>query len=442
MKNKFKSALIPLMLLMMALLLCACGEGNTQFDKNDEAGYTVSVKFDANGGEFTTNCSEIVDSFKISGMQTNSQGMVELALIAPDNSIRGANDTYTVANNGYFLAGWYESRTETTDENGNVIYTYEGRWDFETDRLTVDPNKQYSSAQPELVLYAAWIPMYEIQFINLEDGNLMDTYSFNPTSTTVINTPQWNTETGAVDMYKFPKRSGYTFDGAYYDAEGTSAVGETVAFPAFEATDVITATKSSVNIYVDWKEGEWYRIYSAKQFVSNVNRAGCYELFADLDFTDVNWPNAFLYGEFTGKIVGNGHTISNVTITQNDNSKTRFGLFGSLAAGAVLEDVTFQNITAVLKSGARTSGIAYGLFAGNISNDAVITDVQILDSQLQIDSGCVLTSNDYVFGLLCGMGNYNAIDFSGITVVAVGDNPESVTIEVDETDGTLTVIIE
>ena len=104
--------------------------------------------------------------------------------------------------------------------------------------------------------------------------------------------------------------------------------------------------------------------------------------------------------------------------------------------------MTFQNITAVIQSGARTSGIAYGLFAGNISAEAVITDVQIQESQLQIDSSCILTSNDYVFGLLCGMGNYEAIDFSGITVVAVGDNPESVTVEVDETDGTLTVIIE
>ena len=141
MKNKFKSALIPIMLLMAVLLLCACS-GQTQFDKNDEAGYTVSVKFDANGGEFTTNCGEIVDSFNISGMKTNDQGMVELALISPDNTIRGANDTYTVLKNGYFLAGWYESRTETVAENGELTYTYEGRWDFETDRLSVDPNKQ------------------------------------------------------------------------------------------------------------------------------------------------------------------------------------------------------------------------------------------------------------------------------------------------------------
>ena len=441
MKNKLKSALIPLMLLMALLLLCACGR-QTQFDKNDEEGYTVSVKFDANGGEFTTNCSEIVDSFNISGMKTNGQGMVELALISPDNAIRGANDTYTVLKNGYFLAGWYESRTETVDENGEVIYTYEGRWDFETDRLTVDPNKQYTSAQPELVLYAAWVPMYEIQFFSLADGSALSTYTFNPTGASAINTPKWNEETGALEMYKFPKRTGYTYDGAFYDAAGTAPVGEIVEFPAFEATDVITASKSSINVYVNWKEGEWYRIYTAKQFVDNVNRAGCYELFADLDFTDVNWPNAFIYGEFSGKIIGNGHTISNVTITQTDNSKTRFGLFGNIAAGAVLENVTFSNITAVIQSGARTSGIAYGLFAGNIASDAVITDVQIQESQLQIDSGCVLTSNDYVFGLLCGMGNYGAIDFSGITVVAVGDNPESVTIQIDETDGTLTVIIE
>ena len=129
-RNKCKSALIPLLLLVMALVLCACGD-KSQFEVNDDNGYTVSVKFDANGGEFTTNCYEIVDSFNIAGMATNSEGMVELALIAPDNSIRGANDTFTVAKNGYFLAGWYEVRNEVVDANGNVTYTYSGTLSLE-----------------------------------------------------------------------------------------------------------------------------------------------------------------------------------------------------------------------------------------------------------------------------------------------------------------------
>lgn len=441
MKNKIKSALIPLMLLVLAFALCACGEKSTQFDRNDEAGYTVSVKFDANGGEFTTSCSVIVDAFNISGMATNSNGMVELALIAPDNTIRGANDTYNVARNGYFLAGWYTSCTEATDSEGNAVCTYSGKWDFQSSRVEVDPNQTYSSAEPVITLYAAWVPMYEINFYNLGSNELLKTYSFNPTSVSSVMTPQWNEETGAVEMYKFPKRTGYTFNGAFYDAEGTQAVGETVDYPTFEQADTITDAKTCVNVYVDWMEGEWYRIYTAEQFVKNVNRAGCFEICADLDFTGLEWPAAYLTGEFKGTIIGNGHTISNVSIVQTDNSKTHFGLFGNLSAGAVLQDIVFRNITATIQAGIRTSGADYGLFAGKISSDATISGVQVLESTLQIDSSCVLSSNDYAFGLVCGAGNSNVLDVADITAIAVGENPESVTITVLE-DGILQIVIE
>ena len=429
------------MLLAIAFLFCACGEEQNQYDVNDEAGYNVSVRFDANGGEFTTNCSVIVDAFNISDMATNANGKVELALLAPDNSIRGSTNTYTVAKNGYFLAGWYATRTETTDGEGNVTYTYADKWDFDTGLLEVDPNGTYSSAEPVMTLYAAWVPMFEINFYALGTEELVGTYSYNPTNVDMIQVPQWNTETGAVDMYKFAKRSGYTFNGAYYDAAGTQQILETVEHPGYVDYTTGTAMQSSLNVYVDWLEGEWFHIYNAQQLVDNATRNGCFELCADLDFTDVEWPSLFSYGDFTGTIIGNGHTISNVTIVQTDNARTRFGLFGSLADGAMVEDVIFENVIATIRAGARTSGIAYGLFAGNISTGANLSGVQILSSELQIDSACILTSNDYVFGLICGMGNYSAVETADITAVAVGDNPESVSIQIDPTDGTLQVVI-
>lgn len=440
MKNKCKSVLIPMLLLVMALLLCACGE-QSQFDANDEAGYTVSVRFDANGGEFTTNCYEIVDSFNIAGMATNANGKVELALIAPDNTIRGANDTFTAARNGYFMAGWYTTRNEVVDEGGNVSYTYANKWDFENGRVEVDPNGSYSSAEPVVTLYAAWIPMFEVNFYDLATGEKLGAYTYNPTTVSAINVPQWDAETGAIEMYKFPKRNGYTFDGAYYDAAGTVAAEETVNHPGYVDFETGTAVNSSMDLYVNWMEGEWFRIYTAEQLIKNATRSGFYELFADLDFTGLNWPANLMYGDFSGRIVGNGHTISNVTITQTDASKTRFGLFGSLNAVAQLTDVTFENIVVTIQAGATKSGTAYGLFAGSIAAEAQLSGVRIVGSTLQIDSGCSLMSSDYIFGLVCGMGNYGAAETADITVVAVGENPESVTIEVEETEGTLTVTI-
>lgn len=429
------------MLLAIVFLFCACGQEKTQFDENDEAGYKVSVKFDANGGEFTTNCTEIVDSFNISNLTPNSNGMVELALIAPDNSLRGSTDTFVAAKNGYFLAGWYATRTETVDNDGNVTYTYADKWDFESSTLEIDPNKQYTSSEPVITLYAAWVPKFTVNFYSLGSNELLHTQSYDPTENVVFNVPEWDTETGAIEMYNFPKRSGYTFDGAYYDAEGTQQILEVVEHPGYVDYATGTAVSPSLDVYVNWVEGDWFRIYTAEQLARNATRNGFYELYADLDFTGVTWPTTFMYGEFGGTIIGNGHTISNVTLTQTDNSKTRFGLFGGLTSSAVLENVTFSNVTAIIQSGIRASGANYGLFAGTITEGATLTGVQILSSQLQIDSGSIFTSNNYGIGLVCGMGNFSAVEYAEITAVAVGDNPDSVTITIDETDGSLTVVI-
>ena len=441
MKNKIKSALLLTVLLMVACLLCACGGEETQFDKNDASGYNVSVKFDANGGEFTTNCYTIVDSFNISGMATNANGKVELALIDPSNALRGANDTYNVAKTGYFLAGWYATRNEVVDANGNVTYTYENKWDFEQGRLEVDPNAGHTASEPVITLYAAWIPMFEINFYDRASGELLKTETYNPTEDVTYYVPVWDTESGAIKMFKFPSKPGYTFDAVYYDAEGTQPATEQLVHTGNVDQATGTAVNPSMNVYVDWIQGEWYHIYTAQQLASNANRTGYYELHADLDFTDVNWPNSFMYGDFSGKIIGNGHTISNVTVVQNNNSATRFGLFGGLVAGAELRDVTFSNITATLQAGVRVSGAAYGLFAGNIAADAVLENVTLSGAKLQIDSDCFFSSSDYVIGLISGMGDISKLTYTDVVCEAVGDAPETVTIELDEQTMIVTVTI-
>ena len=105
---KIKAMLVALLTLTTFTLLTGCSGEKTPYEVNDEENYTVSVKYDANGGVFTTNTSVIVDSYNVSEMNTNG-GMAEIALIAPDNAVRG-NDAFTPINNGYFLAGWYAGR--------------------------------------------------------------------------------------------------------------------------------------------------------------------------------------------------------------------------------------------------------------------------------------------------------------------------------------------
>lgn len=415
MNLKIKSLLTALLLLALVLIMAGCSQEATPYQINDADGFHVSVKFDANGGYFGTNTYVIVDSYNISNLNKNSDGNVELALLSPDNEVRGI-DAYTVQNPGYFLAGWYEERTETADG-----FSYSGKWDFATGRVELDPSKTYTAEEPVKVLYAVWVPKFAIEFYDRASGELMDTYEFNPAAAEEILVPAWDEETGAIDMFKFPSKKGYTFQAAYYDAEGTKPVDTAAVIHTGSVNEATGAAENAtMKLYLDWTEGEWYHIYNVDQFLDNASVSGNYEIHADLDFEGKIWPTSLMYGNFSGSIVGNGHTFSNITAEQTNNSKTNAGLFGYLAEGASIKDLTLDNVTVTIKSGTRVAGTSYGLLAGSISDKAVFENVSIANSRLLIDSSSYFGTDDYTIGLLCGMGSA-PIDASGITCAVTGE---------------------
>lgn len=421
MKNKaLKICILVVAALLTCIVISGCADNRTPYEINNNDGYTVSVRFDANGGIFTTNTSVIVDSF-------DPDDAAEIALLSPDDSKRG-NDAFTAINNGHFLAGWYAERTEEADGS----YSYADKWDFETDRVKVDPSVEYNADEPVLTLYAAWIPLFNIEFYNIDDSELNGTYSFDPNTVTEISVPALNEETGAVDMFQFPERSGYTFENVYYDEAATVKVDTaTLVHPGVVDYEKGTATDTSLKLYVEWKEGEWYHIYNVEQFLDNASVKGNYEIHADLDFTDKNWPTSFMYGKFSGVINGNGHTIKNVELEQTNNSKENAGLFGCLAETAKINDVKLENVTFTMKAGTRKVGSCFGLFAGRILADAEIKNVSIAASTLQIDSACYFGVDDYSIGLVCGMGDASGITAAEIEYKAVGDAPETVDVVVN-----------
>ena len=437
---KIKAILIALLTLGTACLLSGCAAETSPYEKNDSENYSVSVKYDANGGVFTTNTSVIVDSFNISGMTANGQGNAEIALISPDNSLRG-NDAFTAVRNGYFLAGWYSERTETLDENGNAVYVYGNKWDFDKDILEVDASKTYSSAEPVMTLYAAWVPMFKIEFYSLSDGELLNTYVFDPTLVEDIKVPAWDEKTGAIEMFEFPVKSGYTFDGVYLDAEGKNPV-TTATLAHSGSVDYANgvAKNPTMKLYVDYVEGEWFHIYTAEQFIKNASVNGYYEIHADLDFTDEVWPTSLMYGNFGGKINGNGHSFKNITFRQTNNSKVNAGLFGNLTEKANISDVTFENVNFTIQAGTRVAGTSYGLLAGTISDTAQISNLKILSSTLKIDSKCYFGVTDYTIGLVCGMGNADVVADAQISCEATGDNPENVQIAVSGNQVTVEIV--
>lgn len=437
MKKSVKAILIACLLLALTLFAAGCGKEQTPYQQNDGDNYTVSVKYDANGGSFTTNTPVIVDSYNVQDMKTNSNGKAELALIEPENPARGKN-AFTAVNNGYFLAGWYAQRTENgTDANGNPTYTYGDKWDFAADRLEVDPTAPHSSAEPVLTLYAAWVPLFEVQFYALDSGESLGSYSFNPTTGEALNVPVLDEQTGAYEMYKFPERNGYTYTGCFYDEAGTQKV-ETATLTHTGTVDTATAQAENpvLKVYVDWMEGEWYHVYNVEQFLDNASVNGSYVIHADLDFEGEIWPSSLMHGTFNGTIQGNGHSFSNITMEQTNNSKTATGLFGGLSETAAITDLNLQNVELTIKKGTRMAGSSFGLLAGTVSEGTEIANVTIAESRLLIDAAAYFGTDDYVIGLVCGMGQ-TSIDAGGITCQATGDDPESIVITV--TDGTVTV---
>ena len=442
MNKKMKALLIAFSALASIVLMAGCGADKTPYEENDGENYTVSVKYDANGGTFTTNTSVIVDSYNISEMEKDTDGQVGIALLPPDAEMRG-NDAFSAVKNGYFLAGWYSERIESKDAEGNTIYTYSGRWDFENGLLEVDASKEYTSTEPILTLYAAWVPQFEIEYYTRDTGELLASAVFDPTTQSEISIPALSEETGAVDMFNFPTRDGYTFDKVYYDEAGAEQITTaTIAHTGTVDYETGTALNPVMKLYVDWLEGEWYHIYTAEQFVDNASVNGSYIIHADLDFTEEIWPSSLMHGTYAGTIQGNGYKMKNITFEQTNNSKNNSGLFGQLAETASISDITFENVSFTIKGGTRVPGANFGLLAGTISDTAVVNKVKILKSIMQIDSSCYFGQDDYLIGLVCGMGNADAVSKADITCVATGANPESIKISVDKNQVTLEKVTE
>lgn len=367
MKLRKKTILTVCLILAATLLITGCSGELTPYQKNDAESFNVSVRFDANGGLFATNTAVIMDSFNISGMKTNSAGQVEIPLLAPDDAQRG-REGFTVYNSGYFLAGWYAERTET----GENEFTYSKKWDFSKDRLTVFASEEYSSSEPVLTLYAVWIPSFEVEYYDLDTGELLETKPFNPMTSKGIAVPQWNEKTGKIDMNDIPKRKGYTFNGVYLDQEGTQSVtSDIIEHSGIVNEENGTGSNGTMKLYVDWLEGEWYHIHTAKQFTKNADLNANYVICADLDFSDAEWPDDLMDGGFTGTIQGNGYSFMNINI---DSSATNTGLFEQLLEGAKISDITFAFKT---QNGKPVANTGLGLVSAQINENAELTNVQI-----------------------------------------------------------------
>lgn len=418
MSKTIKRFLLICLLVTTVLVISGCASKSV-YDTFDEDGYNISIRFDAGDGTLMDKVSSIVDSYNISGMKTNAEGEVEIALLDPTDDRRGNVNKCQpqYPESGYYLAGWYAERTTNPDGS----YTYSKPWDFEKDRVRVSAKGEHSASEPVMTLYAKWMPLLSVEVYDRATNELLEKIPFDP-NLDKIQMPEWKSSSakGTIDMNDMPEKEGYTFDCAYYDLEGTMSVpfGQVLNFE-----DAPNVADNTIKVYLDWLEGEWYHIYDAKQFTRAADESGNYIIYADLDFGGLEWPRVFLTTEFSGSIqtADNAQFKFSNIIFSDIGDQT--GLFQSVGKDAAISNVAFENVTFNLKNGG-LNVCRYGLFAGTISSDAKIQGVTITNSQILISED-IIPNDNYSVGLVSAEGNWSVIDCSGISCTIVeGKNPK------------------
>lgn len=427
MKKRTKVILALSVACMGTLLLGACAS-NAPYKDLYEEGNGATVRFDANGGEFAgTDNIDIVIAFPTEQVQRG------IKLIEPGDDRYGSEKTITTpSRTGYFLAGWYAGRELRVDENGNPLdvygepcdaenqaYIYSDPWDFEKDVFQRSELDRPEDGKYTLTLYAAWVPEFVYKtYAQGDDGwtEVGNQTTFDPlveSDYSAIPIPVLNEETGAVDYGRFPQYDGHTFEAAYYDAEKTQAITESVVHGGEIDYEHGIAINPIKNIYVDWKDGVWYEIHTAEQFIKNASPDGCYNIYENLDFTDLNWSSSYASSSsgFSGKIlaIGGKKTFSNISFTQTNNQSSYNGIFSRITEKATIQGISFENVTYTVSAGTRLPTAYFGLFAGSIAEKASIEDVTV--------KGCLKFGNvatyfdNYVIGLLSGIKYNGKIDY-------------------------------
>ena len=430
MNKKLKLILLMIASLITLLLITSCGE-DSHYAELDEKGSSISVKYDANGGEFTTGVSTIVDTYSLNSLPTKD-GKKIAKLITPNDEIRGSGNSFTPTKAGHIFVGWYATREDAQSGEG---YVYGNKWDFENDRLELDPGKEYTAEAPVITLYAAWIPKFTVEVYSKENPEEL-LGSFKIDINEAIKLPSWDKSSGKIKMESFPTIDGRTFEALYLSPTSSEAVsGKTINHIANVNYENATVDNTVMKFYMETIEGDWRHIFTTEQ-LKNISLNGNYiiENDIDLNFKYSNWGSHLVSGKFTGTLVGktqeNGEPVKlkNINFEQATMGGSTFatGLFGQIGDGATIKNIAFENVTMEITKGAPlTSNVNMGLLAGIISDNASIENVSI-SGVIKIDSACKFQGG-YTIGVLCAIGNSHGVDSSNVTCEVTGKNPDSIT---------------
>ena len=223
---------------------------------------------------------------------------------------------------GYDLVGWFT--TKKTDSSGNV--TYEDQWDFAKDEVGEDG----------ITLYACWQIKAEYTY-EVYDFNDFDNSEALPIITKTVGV-------GSTFSERYATRPGYTLI-ALYD-ENKQPWDPSFKHPGGE-------TDCAIKVYAQYIEGTYTVVRTASELTLASTRNANIYLAADIDMDG----KALSFGNFKKELLGNGHTISNFSVSYSvgrddliedfdDPSKKSLtiSLFGN-TDGAKVIDVNFEDVS-------------------------------------------------------------------------------------------------
>ena len=351
--------------LFIILVICAVGFtacNTTEIDKQRENGKIITVTYDSNGGKMLQRDGvSLIDMIDPDDYTADSEGNISIKLLDPTDARRTHGnmlEKVSVTKSGYFLAGWYQTRTvkvnaddEPIDDNGRVLkenldgtfnykdpknkdeasinvtpaYNYDDLWDFNEDVITY----KKGSGKKDITLYAGWVMNFKFEFYTVTEAGttLAATYSFNYldveaapekgidkiaipsyTDNNGGRTPAMNYSLKNNSTTNFPSIQGKTFEAAYSDEACTEMItGDTVTHGGSMDYEKGAGVNPVKKIYAKYSEGEVYKIKTAK--ITNVTFENIsYDMAAGTS------SGTGKFGSFAGNIE-EGAELTNVTLT-------------------------------------------------------------------------------------------------------------------------------
>lgn len=384
---KKKTLLIFLLSAVALFSFAACGKTAFNPEELIAQGYHNVITLDFNGGA-TTASEKYIKLYLRDGAKISYED-IEKNKKAP-------------LLNGYRIEGFARGTEkedgtiefDTDPSTGEIVY-----WDFENDTV---------SGKEVFTLYTVWVKRFNI-LVKSPEG----------TDSLVYYLPENDSDTAQIAAETLNNAinspAGHTFIGEYYYDQ---ALENQVTFPyTFEKVK----GNETVIFYAGWVEGDFNIVRTEADFRNGIRNGVSMYLTTDLDFADAEGnPTALsIIANYSQEINGNGHTVSNFSISYVGKTGVNadyFGLFRQIGATAYIHDVTFESFTMTAENTGNPTFVSIGLFAGQIAAGARFDNVTVSGS-LVYTLRAGFSGDRIGIGTICGnQSAFKNNELAGITI--------------------------